>query len=59
MIINILAAGGTAAAENQFGLQQALKEGGIISQSVTRPSVPTVSFATTRPCSSARIAEGG
>ena len=34
MIINILAAGGTAAAENQFGLQQALKEGGIISQSV-------------------------
>lgn len=34
MITTILAAGGTAAAENQFGLQQALQEGGIISQSV-------------------------
>ncbi|WP_375271746.1 MotA/TolQ/ExbB proton channel family protein [Sphingomonas sp.] len=34
MITTILAAGGTAAAENQFGLQQALEEGGIISQSV-------------------------
>jgi biopolymer transport protein ExbB len=37
MIITILAAGGTAAAPapaNQFGLMQALEEGGIISQSV-------------------------
>ena len=37
MIISILAAGGTAAAPapaNQFGLMQALEEGGIISQSV-------------------------
>ncbi len=34
MLTTILAAGGTAAAENQFGLQQALKEGGLISQSV-------------------------
>lgn len=34
MITTILAAGGTAAAENKFGLMQALEEGGIISQSV-------------------------
>jgi len=34
MLTTILAAGGTAAAENQFGLQAALKEGGLISQSV-------------------------
>ena len=34
MLTTILAAGGTAAAESQFGLQAALKEGGLISQSV-------------------------
>jgi biopolymer transport protein ExbB len=34
MLTTILAAGSTAAAENQFGLQAALKEGGLISQSV-------------------------